>query len=52
MHVFASLYLLLHLHLSHECEKVLRREKIKEKNDTGTTRIIAYELNFIIYANA
>ena len=52
MHVLASLHLLLHLHLRHECEIGLRREKIIEQNDTDTTQIIAYAWSFIIYANA
>ena len=49
---FAPLHLLLSLDLRHNRETGLGHKKLTEQNDTGTTRIIAYALSFIIYANA
>ena len=49
---FALLHLHLSLDLRHNRETGLGHEKLIEQNGTGTTRIIAYALSFIIYANA
>lgn len=49
---FASLHLFLLLHLRHKCVKDLGQDNLIEQNDIDTTRIIAYALSFIIYANA